>query len=198
MTRPDPYEVLGLSPGAGLAEARAARRRLAMVEHPDIGGDAERMQAINAAFDAVIGDLTGRRPLRAPAGPTGPTEGRGPAQPAPPGWRERGRPGRSGRMGVERDAPSFVVEALPVEAFEALLIVTGWLGEVINDEPPYLLEVLLRAPFDCWCRLDLVPDAGASTVSLTVVGLDGAPHPSVEAIRDLWVGELNRLGGAYG
>jgi hypothetical protein len=110
-----------------------------------------------------------------------------------------------------------VIEALPAEAFEALLVVTSWIGEVLVDEPPYLLDVHLAPPYDCWCRLELVPDAGSSTVSLTVAGVDradpvggvddvegderddvvdGASVPDVELIRDLWVRELNRLGGA--
>jgi hypothetical protein len=38
-----------------------------------------------------------------------------------------------------------------------------------------------------------VPDAGSSTVSLTVAAIDGAPAPDVEAVRDLWVANLNRL-----
>ena len=69
--------------------------------------------------------------------------------------------------------PSFVIDALPAEAFEALLVVTSWIGEVLVDEPPYLLEVHLHDPAPCWCRLELVPDAGSSTVSLTVAGRRG-------------------------
>ena len=55
------------------------------------------------------------------------------------------------------DVASFTIEALPAEAFEALLIVATWLGEVLVDDPPYQLDVALAEPFDCWCRLDLVP-----------------------------------------
>ncbi len=94
---------------------------------------------------------------------------------------------------ARRDHPSFTVEALPVEAFEALLVVASWLGEVASDDPPYTLEVALVDPIRGWCRLDLVPDAGASTVSLTVAAEPGYPVPSVDAIRDLWIEALNRL-----
>jgi hypothetical protein len=90
--------------------------------------------------------------------------------------------------------PSFTIDVLPVEAFEALLVVTSWMGDVLVDEPPYLLETLLHDPALCWCRLDLVPDAGATTVSLTVAGVDGEPTPDPEAVRDEWVANLNRLG----
>jgi hypothetical protein len=94
---------------------------------------------------------------------------------------------------MARDMPSFTVEALPVETFEAMLVVASWLGEVLDDDPPYRLETYLYEPFDCWCRLDVVPDAGASTVSITVAGIDGAPTPDVVAVRDAWVSNLNAV-----
>ena len=53
---------------------------------------------------------------------------------------------------------------------------------------------MLGEPFDCWCRLDLVPDAGASTVGLTLASIDGRPVPDLDAVRDAWVAELNQLG----
>ena len=95
--------------------------------------------------------------------------------------------------GIARDVPSFTVEALPVEAFEAMLVVAAWLGEVPGDDPPYRLDTYLHEPFDCWCRLDVVPDAGASTVSITIGGVDGAPTPDVIAVRDAWVSNLNAV-----
>jgi hypothetical protein len=91
------------------------------------------------------------------------------------------------------DHPSFAVEALPAEAFEALLVAASWLGEVLVDEPPYLLEVHLQEPVECWCRLDLLPDAGASTVGITAVGVEGDAVPDVDAIRDAWISALNEL-----
>ena len=96
--------------------------------------------------------------------------------------------------GVAHDVASFTIEALPAEAFEALLIVGTWLGDVIADEPPYQLDVALGEPFGCWCRLDLVPDAGASTVALTLASLDGLPVPDLDTVRDAWVADLNTLG----
>ena len=48
-------------------------------------------------------------------------------------------------------------------------------------------------PFECWCRFDIVPDAGASTVSLTVGSWAGSPVAPVEQVRDVWVDVLNRL-----
>jgi hypothetical protein len=159
----DPFAVLGLNPGATPEEARDARRRLAAEFHPDHGGDAARMGEINVAFDAVIGLLAVR--------------------PQPPVRHH----------GVQHDAPSFTVDTLPAEAFEALLVVTSWMGEVLVDDPPYVLEVHLIEPGPCWCRLDLVPDAGGSTVTLTVASLGDAAAPDVEAVRDAWVANLNLL-----
>ena len=72
-------------------------------------------------------------------------------------------------------------------------MVTSWMGEVLVDDPPYLLEVHLTDPAPCWCRLDLVPDAGGSTVTLTVASIGGDPAPDVEDVRDRWVANLNQL-----
>lgn len=160
----DPHAVLGVSRHATLEELTTARRRLARSLHPDVGGSEAAMQRLNAAYDEAVALL---------------------AQPRPQPQRLRG---------VQRDVPSFTIDVLPVEAFEALLVVTSWMGDVLVDEPPYLLETLLHDPALCWCRLDLVPDAGATTVSLTVAGVDGEPTPDPEAVRDEWVANLNRLG----
>ena len=67
-------------------------------------------------------------------------------------------------------------------------------GEVLDDEPPYRLDVDLGEPFDCWCRLELLPDAGASTVSVTLASRDGRPVPDLDAVRDTWVATLNAIG----
>ena len=199
----DPFSVLGLTRAATLDDVRAARRRLAFDLHPDRGGDAAAMQDVNAAFEACVAHLTGRRPLpdaAAPAAPTGPGPGpvRQPSarrEPPPVRWGQ----GRGRRPRVEYDAPSFTVDALPVETFEALLVVAGWIGEVLDDDPPYVLECHLHEPAPCWCRLDVVPDAGGSTVSITVttptgVDLGTTDLTFVELVRDVWVEQLNQLG----
>lgn len=178
----DPFRVLGLPADASVAEIRVARRRLAVAAHPDRGGSEEAMKALNVAFEAAVAHATGRRPLT--PRPTRPS-------PSPrPGGRRAPQPG----VRLDHDAPSFTVDALPAVAFEALLVVTSWIGEVLVDEPPYVLEVFLREPTPCWCRLELVPDAGGSTVSLVVAGVDGESPPPVEEVRDVWVAHLNQLG----
>lgn len=191
MNDPDPFAALGLPPDATLADVRAARRRLAFDRHPDRGGNADEMRELNAAFDAAVGHLTGRRPLPAspPANAAAPGPGPEPeSTAAPPPGRQRW----TGR--VQQDVPSFVIDALPAVAFEALLIVTSWIGEVLVDDPPYMLEVHLYEPSECWCRLDLVPDAGASTVSLTVAAVGDNPAPLLDDVRDIWVHHLNQPG----
>ena len=188
----DPFVVLGLRFDAPLTEIRAARRRLAREVHPDSGGSEEAMKALNAAFDAAVAHATGRRRIdRAEPSTPARREGRS----SPGGTSERPGPTETRpRSRVAHDHPSFTIDALPVEAFEALLVVTSWIGEVLVDDPPYLLEVHLYEPTECWCRLDLVPDAGSSTVSITVAGIERVPAPDVEEVRDLWVAHLNQLG----
>lgn len=169
--------MLGLADGASDRDVHEARRRLAKAAHPDAGGSVEQMQRLNDAADAALAQLAlGRRDPRS-------------APPAP----ERRAPTRRTGGPVHRDHPSFTIEALPAEAFEALLVVASWLGDLIDDEPPYALELALSEPIGGWCRLDVVPDAGSSTVSVAVAGAAGHPVPSVEAVRDAFVEGLNRL-----
>jgi hypothetical protein len=177
----DPFSVLGLGPDATSDHVRAARRELAKRHHPDRGGDPAAMQAVNEAADEAL-----QRSSTSPGAESQHDSDR--PNPSEPGLSDD-EPG----SGLTRDVPSFTVEALPVETFEGLLIVASWLGEVLDDDPPYRLDVHLREPVECWCRLDVVPDAGASTVSLTVAGFDGSPAPDILAIRDLWIVNLNSV-----
>jgi hypothetical protein len=61
------YAVLGLGPLATCAEVRRAYHRLALLHHPDHGGDLQTMQALNAAWD-VLGDAGRRAAYSARAG----------------------------------------------------------------------------------------------------------------------------------
>ena len=187
----DLYAVLGVAADASLDEITAARRRLALTLHPDVGGDAAAMQEVNRAFDEAVALLS------APRSTTGGTSSSTSSAPPSPPQAEHHPPENVRRQrwlrGVQHDSPSFTIDVLPVEAFEALLVVCSWMGEVLVDDPPYVLEAFLHDPEPCWCRLDLVPDAGATTVSLAVAGVDGAPTPDPELVRDEWVANLNRL-----
>ncbi len=161
-----PFVVLGLAETATAEAVRIARRDLAKQHHPDTGGDAEMMRAINQAAGLALQEIAGRATREPVEEPTG----------------------------VSRDMPSFTVEALPVETFEALLVVTSWIGEVLDDDPPYRLDTHLHEPTPCWCRLELVPDAGASTVSITLAHEPDQPAPNIELVRDIWIEHLNRYG----
>ncbi|MEM8619538.1 MAG: J domain-containing protein [Actinomycetota bacterium] len=192
--------VLGLAADADIDDVRAAHRRLAKAHHPDVGGRAASMGRINDAVALVLASIA-ERPE--PAGSRDDTA-------APPTARRGYTGGASQRITQwVRDAPSFVVEALPVDAFEALVLVAAAHGEIVDDEPPYRLDAQVRVlrsdgteqepiEVDVWCRLELVPDAGSSTVSLVVgcgdtgQSADDADH-FVEAMRDWWIAALNEL-----
>jgi len=177
----DPFAVLGVAPSAGEEQLRAARRRLAKDLHPDrAGGDAVRMRELNIAFEAAMAVVQA-----APADPSAPV-------PRPSSVVDQA-PRRTG-VRHAHDVASFTIEALPAEAFEALLVASTWLGEALDDDPPYRLDVELGEPFDCWCRLEVVPDAGASTVSLSLASRDTRPVPDLDRVRDTWVATLNTLG----
>jgi len=180
----DPFELLGIDPASTADDVHRARRRLAKRAHPDHGGDAAGMQAINVAADAALIALSSPAP---PAADDSRTDHPRTDDPRP----DEAAPGRWPL--VAADSPSFTVEALPMETFEAVLIVANWMGEVLVDDPPYVLESHLSEPFDCWCRLDIVPDAGASSVSIAVATVDGRTLPDLDVVRDAWVANLNRL-----
>ena len=210
----DPFRVLGLSRGQADADAvRRARRRLARENHPDIGGDLDAMRAVNAATTAALAELDAasssgaaeRSPRRAH------TQAASSGADVPPSSPQSGADARDGATAGDHDTGSkdhvaatrvdrcsFTIEVLPVDAHEVLCVAASWIGEIVDDDPPYLLDVDMHDPLRAWCRLELVPDAGATTVSLAVsatYGADGllVATPHVDAVRDVWVDVINRL-----
>lgn len=167
----DPFAVLGIAPTADEAQIRKAWRLGARMAHPDAGGSAERMHVLNEALDAAL------RSAKSPRH----------------GFGARHYGGR-----LDRDVSSFTIDVLPVESYAALEIVAAEIGSLITNDPPYTIEFTLhQSPLDegghSWCRCDLVPEAGATTVHITV-GSDGAALvPPVEAVRDLLVAALNAV-----
>lgn len=131
-------------------------------------------------------------PRVATSDPTGSAE----TSPRPVPGRDRS----SSTPHVEHEIASFVIEALPAVAYEAVMVAGSWLGTLVDDDPPYLVEFVLDDPHRCWCRLELVPDAGSTTVSVTVS--DDGPRPCEDPgtgsellyrVRDRWVTVLNDL-----
>lgn len=61
----DPYEILGLNPGAGNAEVKAAYRKLAKQLHPDTQGESAaqhaRFQEVTAAYNQLKDEASRRR-----------------------------------------------------------------------------------------------------------------------------------------
>lgn len=173
----DPYGVLGVAPDASWEEVCAARRRLAKELHPDVSGEARRADAgrrmalVNQAFEAV-------RAARASA----------PTLEATP-TASAGSP----VLTVDSlTANSFKVAAVPVVAFEALLLAAVELGDVVQVDEPHLLGVLVDHPGPCHCLFELAGGADG-----TVVSIDAAPRafgdcPGVAAVRDAFVGEIRR------
>lgn len=174
VTASESHHLLGLPAPATRSQIVEARRRLSLVHHPDRGGDAVLMARINRAADELLTDLeeedstTRARPVRT----------------------ERDTPHK-----VVVDHPSFVIDVLPVLAHEVLTLAVVSIGEIVDDDPPYGLEftvdVAEPGASRTWCRAEIVPDAGSSTVSL-VTESDGSVD--VERLRDLLVREINALG----
>jgi hypothetical protein len=180
VTDRDAFTVLGVPRGATLDEVRAARRKLALELHPDRAAgnpDAERrMREVNVAFDHAVKVIRGERV----------------APPAPP-EPEQPRVRRVAR--ISTDVASFVVDCMRAEAFERLFIVSHWIGEPLYADPPGLLEVHLQEPSPCFCRLELMPEAGATMVSVTVGTIEPwwLASPDTDAVRDLYVLMVNQL-----
>jgi hypothetical protein len=163
----DPFGVLGLGPRASESEIRARFRELAMREHPDVGGDATTMAGLIAAYRAALASV---------------------GSPA----RRVSVPSRRARK--ERDAASFTVDVLPVEAFEYVRLAAASLGDIADEDVPYALEFVVRAGENIWCRCELFPDAGSTTVAVTVAPAGPEPLVRVDGMRDLLVAEINSLG----
>ena len=181
MARPtDCFEVLGLSHTADEDEIRRAWRTRAKRSHPDSGGDPEDMVRLNRALEEALTSLR--------------------LADDPPVVHSGVRSGVRSGSGQRRlrDAPSFTIDVLPVEAFELLAMVGATLGSVIEEEPPYLIEFTLESSgafegVGRWCRCEVYPEAGSSSVHLTVGGDGRLDDDAVLALRDEMVRTINDL-----
>jgi len=186
------YQLLGLSPLANDEEVHAARRRVAFDVHPDRGGSTAAMAQVNGAFVAIMKARRtektnqGHDTVAADSASTSASSSASPSS-------ATSRSSRRSSAPLSTDFPSFTIDVLPVEAFEYLLLAGQELGDIVDSDPPYLLETLLNVgPRDVWCRLEIVPDAGSSTISLMC---ESVPElgVSAESCRDLWVAAVNAM-----
>jgi curved DNA-binding protein CbpA len=107
---PTHYDVLGVDVTASPDEVRAAYRLAARDHHPDAGGDAGRMQEVNAAWH-VLGDPVRRAAYDRELG-----------RPPPPMWSNGDRPEEPDEpLHVELDPDLF--DSRPLGETRAL---TGW------------------------------------------------------------------------
>ena len=172
MTSRDPFLVLSVERGASADEIRRAWRERARTVHPDVGGTDAAMQELNEALHSALAYVDVVSNATVSSSPL--------------------------LVRRERDVSSFTVDVLPAECFEALLIVAGISGAISHEEPPYQLEFSLHdsdvtGALNGWCRCDLVPEAGATTVSLLVGTETSAEGISVEEVRDYLVANLNAI-----
>ncbi len=166
---PDAYEVLGLGPDASWDDVRSARRRLAKALHPDLHPDAGGTEAQRrlAAVNRAVDQLRFLR-LSGEISPSIET-------------------GVSGGL-------SFVIEASPAVAFEAVLMSAVELGDVIHVDEPTLLGVLLDDPGPCQCLVELSPQGdGVSVLTLDVGPRSYGECPTVSEVRDALVAEVRRF-----
>jgi hypothetical protein len=177
----DPFAILGLPRSATAAQVRAARRQLAKRLHPDVlvsrNEDERRVAAtqlaeVNRAVELALATLNA--PSHAP-------------MTTPP----RAPPDDSG-------AVSFGIKALPVEAFELLLLAMSAIGDPKVVEEPYLLEGLVDDPSLCLCRIELVPEAGGTiaTVDVHPMRRSTVSPPSARAVAGRLIAEIETLGPA--
>jgi curved DNA-binding protein CbpA len=140
---PDHYEVLQVHPRAEPDVIRAAYRILARKYHPDLGGDAARMIAINDAWD-VLGDPARRASYDAALSAAGDSRKPPPPTPSNDSSASAGAPTRAaqpetGHAGPPPGHPSGTVLDFGRYA--------GWsLGEIARYDTDYL-EWLVRATF---------------------------------------------------
>jgi hypothetical protein len=195
----DPWEVLGVEEaGATPERVRDARRRLAKELHPDLvagggggtGAIAEasaRLAVVNRAVELAMADLATR----------GPTDTRNrPRRAAPQTQADVPMPAPSAdaaavwAAGEDADDATFTIAHLPVEAFELVLLAFSSIGDPKVIDEPYRLEGQIDDPYLGVARVELVPEAGGSIVTVSTWpfprATTPAPTPGQVAGRLLW------------
>lgn len=172
------FALLGIHPGCSQEEIRKAWRTKSAIHHPDAGGSNDAMVSLNQALDIAL--------QWKPDKETEEIDTNNFSSPSTMVFKSR------------RDVSSFTVNVLPVECFLALEVVAAMCGPTIQDDQPYMLEFLLHDSSlpnsrHGWCRCECVPEAGATTVHLTVGSTQSAEMPHVDDVRDFLVDQLNNI-----
>ena len=172
------FAILEIEPGCSREEIRKAWRAKSAVHHPDAGGSNEAMVSLNWALDVALQWM--------------------------PSVDSQQRDSHSTKSDntmahrMRRDVSSFTVNVLPVDCWMALEVVAALCGPTVHEEPPYVIEFLLHdsslpQSHNGWCRCECVPEAGATTVHLTVGSSSTHEIPSVDEVRDYLVTQLNQI-----
>lgn len=178
MTSEEAFTLLGLDIGAPTEVIRRAWRAKSTQHHPDAGGSNESMVRLNLALETAL--------LWEPSVLSNVPSEKIDLELIHVASRLR------------RDVSSFTVDVLPVECWLALEVVAAMCGPMIQDDPPYLLEFMLHdsslpSSRNAWCRCECVPEAGATTVHLTVGSTMDSEIPNIDEVRDFLVEQLNRI-----
>lgn len=179
----NPFAVLGIDATASLEEVRDAWRRAAKRCHPDAGGSAEKMVTLNLALAQIVA-IRKKEQLNLDVALSSGSD------------RDTQRVMRSHRQ--HHDISSFTIDVLPVDSFEYMLLAAEILGTIIDQECPYLVEFTLHNSGlpnsqHAWCRCELMPEAGGTTVHLTIGGVDAQKSLTIEAVRDELIYCVNGL-----
>lgn len=175
------FTILGVTSDVDERTLRSAWKHKAARLHPDTGGSHEAMIRLNTALEVALAALH--------RNPSATVEGLGESQP-------RSTPGGPKRY-VGRDMSSFTIDALPVDAWQLLYMGACHCGPIVDEEEPYVLEFMLSdtsisSLTTVMCRCELVPEAGGTTVHLTLFSERGQAN-GVEMVRDLLVSAINEL-----
>ena len=172
------FALLRLALGSSADEIRKAWRAQSLLCHPDTGGSNESMITLNAALEIALS------------------------------WREGVSEEEVHEVATasasqvvhqtRRDVSSFTVNVLPVDCWQALEVVAALCGPTVQDDPPYLLEFLLhdaslKNSRTGWCRCECVPEAGGTTVHLSVGSSHEDQIPDIADVRDFLVEQLNNI-----
>jgi hypothetical protein len=172
------FLLLNLEPGSSVEEIRKAWRQQSVLSHPDTGGSNEAMIALNNALEVALEWI--------------------PENDSESSLQSTSKKASSSTHRLRRDVSSFTVNVLPVDCWHGLEIVASLCGPTVQDDPPYLLEFLLHDTslpdsLHGWCRCECVPEAGGTTVHLTVGSAQENEMPNIDDVRDYLVAQLNNI-----